>query len=106
MTDVGCPFFTLQNWFRIVYVNFLASIVKFFGGPGSGTVFSLPSKFLFARFDVDNVKMRELGCSGRGRARTGRGPGEGWAKNGRGRGSAMGRKTLVFEGYESVSWAT
>ena len=51
--------------------------------------------FSFARFDVDNVKMRELGCSGRGpgegRARpdeAGRGPGEERVRNGRGPGSA------------------
>ena len=69
--------------------------------------------FSFACFDVDNVKMRELGCSGRGPGEAGRGPGEAGrgpgeerARDRWGRGCERAREeTLVFAWYESVSRA-
>ena len=38
--------------------------------------------FSFARFDVENVGMKELDCSGRGPGEAGRGPGEERARPG------------------------
>ena len=60
-------------------------------GRRSGTPGGVLADLFLARFDVKNVEMKELDCSGRGpgegRARpgeAGRGLGEDWARNGRG----------------------